>query len=64
MDVYVSHAIFVQTKNWVKPEFVPSKTMDIVAGRHPVIEAFLPIDQQFIPNDMHFGPDDCIHVIT
>lgn len=64
MDVYVSHAIFVQTKNWIKPEFVPNKTMDIAAGRHPVIDAYLPIDQQFIPNDMHFGPDDSIHIIT
>jgi DNA mismatch repair protein MutS len=55
LDVYVSHAIFVQTKNWVKPEFVPNKTIDIVAGRHPVIDAYLPIDQQFIPNDLYMG---------
>jgi len=64
LDVYVSHALFVEAKQRVKPEFVPNRTMDIVGGRHPVIEAFLPIDQSFIPNDMHFGPDDCIHVIT
>lgn len=64
LDVYVSHALFVQQKWWIQPEFVPNGTMDIVGGRHPVIEAFLPMDQSFIPNDMHFGPDECIHVIT
>ena len=64
LDVYVSHALFVEQKQWIKPEFVPNGTMDIIGGRHPVIEAFLPMDQQFIPNDMHFGPDDSIHVIT
>jgi len=64
LDVYVSHALFVEQKQWIKAEFVPNGTMDIIGGRHPVIEAFLPMDQQFIPNDMHFGPDDSIHVIT
>jgi DNA mismatch repair protein MutS len=29
--------------------------MEIVGGRHPVIEAFLPHDQQFIPNDVAIG---------
>lgn len=64
LDVYVSHALFVQQKQRVQPEFVPNGTMDIIGGRHPVIEAFLPMDQQFIPNDMHFGVDDSIHIIT
>ena len=55
LDVYVSHALFVEQKQWVKPEFVPNGTMDIIGGRHPVIEAFLPMDQQFIPNDLHMS---------
>jgi len=55
LDVYVSHALFVEQKQWVKPEFVPNGTMDIIGWRHPVIEAFLPMDQQFIPNDLHMG---------
>jgi DNA mismatch repair protein MutS len=30
LDVYVSHALFVEQKQWVKPEFVPNGTMDII----------------------------------
>ena len=55
LDVYVSHALFVHAHNRVKPHFVSGEKMDIVGGRHPVIEAFLPMDQQFIPNDLGMG---------
>ena len=55
LDVYVSHALFVKDNQWVKPDFVTDGTIEIIGGRHPVIEAFLPMDQQFIPNDLVMG---------
>lgn len=75
LDVYVSHALFVQDKQRIQPEFVTDGTIDIIGGRHPVIEAFLPMDQQFIPNDLVMnqippspplsrGEQGYIHIIT
>ena len=42
-------------KKYVKPTMTDGDCMRITAGRHPVIEAFLPHDQNFIPNDLSLG---------
>ena len=52
LDVYTSYALLSHEHGYTQPELSPTYRLDIVEGRHPVIEAFLPRDQQFIPNDL------------
>lgn len=55
LDLYTSHALFAKEKKYVKPEMTTTWSIQILGGRHPVIEAFLPHDQHFIPNDLLIG---------
>ncbi len=52
LDIFVTHAIFVLEKKRIRPEVAASGLLEITAGRHPVIEEYLPVDQQFIANDL------------
>lgn len=39
--------------------------LEIISGRHPVIEEYLPLDQKFIANDLHIGSgESSLHIIT
>jgi DNA mismatch repair protein MutS len=42
---------------------VDDHTLEIIAGRHPVVEEFLP-GGRFIPNDTIFEVGECVRVIT
>ncbi len=46
-----SHAAILH--NWICPELLEGKILDIKNGRHPVVEMHLP-SGEFIPNDTHF----------
>ncbi|MCA1801053.1 MAG: DNA mismatch repair protein MutS [Rhodothermaceae bacterium] len=39
--------------NYTKPKVDESDVIDIRAGRHPVVERFLPMGEPFIPNDVY-----------
>ncbi len=54
------------TLNWCAPEFVSYPCLEIVQGRHPVVEARLAEKSaaSFIANDTHLGPNARIQVIT
>ena len=41
-----------------RPVIDDSLDIDIVAGRHPVIEQQLPVGEQYVPNDVQLGNDD------
>ncbi|MBR6431492.1 MAG: DNA mismatch repair protein MutS, partial [Muribaculaceae bacterium] len=41
-----------------RPVIDDSLDIDIVAGRHPVIEQQLPVGEQYVPNDVRLGNDD------
>ena len=41
-----------------RPAIDDSLDIDIVAGRHPVIEQQLPAGEQYVPNDVRLGNDD------
>ncbi len=65
LDIYTSHALFALAKKYVKPELISEWVLDIIEGRHPVIEEYLPHDQDFIPNDLSVGDDHgLLHIIT
>ena len=41
-----------------RPELNTSLNIDIVEGRHPVIEKQLPISERYVSNSIHLGNDD------
>ncbi len=51
--------------NYVMPEIDESTDMEIVDGRHPVVEKLLPIGTTFTANSLKLNTDDeQIHIIT
>ena len=56
IDAFLSLAQIASERGYVRPEFVASSTIDIVDGRHPVVEALL--GSSFVPNDLHLHEDD------
>lgn len=55
LDVLASLAEAASKRGYVKPEVVEEDVIEIVAGRHPVVEANSP---QFVPNDTWFTSTD------
>jgi len=53
LDVLIALAEVASKSGYVKPEVVEEDIVEIVAGRHPVVEANSP---QFVPNDVWFTP--------
>lgn len=56
LDVYQSLAEVAAAEGWVRPEVDDSRDMEVVAGRHPVLERMLE-DATFVPNDVRFEAD-------
>ncbi|BGP13767.1 hypothetical protein JCM10213_006401 [Rhodosporidiobolus nylandii] len=53
-DCLFSLALVALSQNWTRPTIVDeSGTLDIVGGRHPIIEAVS--SNAFVPNDVSFG---------
>ncbi len=53
LDVACSLAQVASERGYVRPEFVETSTIDVVDGRHPVIESLA--GEAFVPNDLHAG---------
>ncbi len=53
LDAYCSLAQIASERDYVRPAFVETSTLNIVDGRHPVVEALL--GATFVPNDLHLG---------
>jgi DNA mismatch repair protein MutS len=51
LDVLANLAEVAVQRRWIRPEMTDELHLDIVGGRHPVVEAFLE-DAAFVPNDM------------
>ena len=49
--------------NWIQPEIVESGELEIVKGRHPVVEMHLP-SGEFVPNDAYFDESKYFALIT
>jgi len=62
LDVYASLADVAQRNRYVCPALTAGNSVDIVGGRHPVVELML--DEPFVPNDTHLGDDELILIIT
>ena len=64
IDVLVSLAEIAETNSYVKPEITTDGKIDIVLGRHPIVEKMLK-NEKFIENDcMLDNEENTISVIT
>ncbi|MEX1019702.1 MAG: DNA mismatch repair protein MutS [Litorilinea sp.] len=63
LDVYTALAETALMRRYVRPVVDEGPAIQIVAGRHPVVELTL-TDEPFVPNDTELTPDACIHVLT
>jgi DNA mismatch repair protein MutS len=53
LDVACALAHVAGERGYVRPRFVDATTLDVVDGRHPVIEAIA--GDAFVPNDLHLA---------
>jgi len=61
-DVLACLAEHAETLDWVRPQFSAEAGIEIVRGRHPVVERFR--DEVFEPNDLSLSPERRLLVIT
>ena len=58
LDSLLSFAKASQENDYVRPEVSGNdEVIDIVKGRHPVIEKQLPIGERYVPNDIHLDAE-------
>ena len=60
-DCLLSLAHIALQDGYVQPELTDEDTLDIIAGRHPMVEALRP--DPFVPNSISMGRESCRHVI-
>jgi DNA mismatch repair protein MutS len=63
LDVYLALAEVAANNGYTRPELSNDGCIEIVEGRHPVVERTLR-DGQFVPNDVYLAPEEAIHIIT
>ncbi|MDP2306735.1 MAG: DNA mismatch repair protein MutS [Pseudomonadota bacterium] len=63
LDVLASFAELAVRSRWVRPTVDTSVTLDIQAGRHPVVEATLQ-GERFVPNDVRLDERGRLVILT
>ena len=63
LDVYAALAEVALRYNYVRPVLTEGDEIEIVAGRHPVVE-LTQRDEPFVPNDVRLSPEETVLVIT
>jgi len=63
VDMLVAFSIVSMNNHYIKPEITDNKTIDIVLGRHPVVEQLLETGT-FVENDLHMDEKTQILLIT
>ena len=63
IDVLSSFSVVAEENNYVKPVFNDNNVIDIIGGRHPVIEKVLD-GVEFVSNDIKMDSGDIIMLIT
>lgn len=63
LDVLTTLAEVAAIEGYVRPRVTEEFSLEIVAGRHPVVERMMPRDQ-FIPNDVSLTPDARMIILT
>ena len=63
LDVLATLAEVAAREGYVRPTIVDDFALEIVAGRHPVVERMMPRDK-FIPNDLTLSSDARMIILT
>lgn len=63
LDCYISFAEVAASNRYVRPNLNEGDRIEIIAGRHPVVEQMLG-PENFVPNSIVLGPEEKILVIT
>ncbi len=58
LDCFISFAECAAQYNYVKPELSNSNDIEIIDGRHPVVERILPPGEKFTPNNTKLNNSD------
>ena len=65
LDISIMVANQSKYKNYVCPKILEDKTLEIIDGRHPVVEKKMKLfENSFIPNDCMLNDDDFLWLIT
>jgi DNA mismatch repair protein MutS len=62
VDVLSSLAVLAQDRRYCRPEITQDRVLEIVDGKHPVLEQQL--GTEFVANDVNFREDDSLQLIT
>lgn len=63
LDVFAALSEVAVLRRYVRPIVDESLTLEIIDGRHPVVETTLK-SEKFVPNDISFSSDEIIRIIT
>ncbi len=58
IDCYHSFAKVAKKNSYVKPIISKENSLEIIKGRHPVIEQTIGIDKTYIPNDIYLDKEE------
>ena len=58
LDCFISFAECAEEYNYVKPELSEDNLVEIIEGRHPVVERILPPGEKFTPNNCKLDSDE------
>lgn len=64
VDTLASLAEAAARHGYVRPQVDDGLAIDIVQGRHPVVERHLPEGERFVPNDAHLDEEARLLVVT
>lgn len=62
IDIYATFAERATELGWVRPHFTDQTGIEIVAGRHPVVEHLT--SEPFVPNDLLLNPERRMLIVT
>lgn len=63
LDVYAALAEVAKTNNYSRPIFTEGREIEIIEGRHPVVEV-LQKGQEFVPNDLRISENEVLVILT
>ena len=64
-DLLAGFAATALNQNFIRPKLSDKPELEIIQGRHPVVEQLLPATEKFIPNDLCLdSTKNQIHLIT
>ncbi len=64
LDVFAGFAQLAAQQKYCRPEWVETRTLEIIDGRHPVLDILQPLGA-FVPNSTRFNQEDgWVHLIT